>query len=284
MSDAIWYYVDRAGQRNGPAGAAELVAAVHAGHVDDTSLVWRDGMPDWRPLGDVRADLGLAVAGATAPPPPPAAPAHAAAGRATPAAGRTAVGPDGLPSLGTPAKSNKGCLIAVLVVVGLCLLLVFGIIAAIAIPAYREYERLAAEAAAGVEDDVEAVDDASADPFGELDDFGHRELDPAAMAAVAGAVAEARALQAPVDAFVDNAARCPRDTSEIGAAAPANEHIMDLRVDVAGSRMCTIVITLGGPGLEAVAGEEITLSRDRAGDWYCTGALSEPGLLPDGCG
>lgn len=114
----IWYFVDRGQNRQGPVDAAVLAEAVRQGQLDETSLVWREGLSQWSPLGQFRDELGL---GDSLRPPPPAAPASAAA---APAA----------------AKSNKGCLIAAIVVIGgFFLIMVLGIVAAIALPAYQDY-------------------------------------------------------------------------------------------------------------------------------------------------
>jgi type IV pilus assembly protein PilA len=119
MTSAQWFYVDRAQQRHGPVPAETVAAAFRAGQADDGSLVWRDGMPQWVPLGGLRAEFGLADEPPTAPRP---APAH--------------VPPAALPP---PAKKRMhGCLIALLVVAALGIPM-FAILAAIALPAYQDY-------------------------------------------------------------------------------------------------------------------------------------------------
>lgn len=62
-----WYYVD-AGRQAGPVDDAGLYALAAAGKLTNETLVWREGMPDWRPFGEVRH--GLTVM----PPEPGAAP------------------------------------------------------------------------------------------------------------------------------------------------------------------------------------------------------------------
>lgn len=73
-----WYYADAQRRQIGPVPASELVQLHQAGQVDDATLVWREGLANWQPLGTVRAELGLE---APVPPAPEAAlpPADAAA-------------------------------------------------------------------------------------------------------------------------------------------------------------------------------------------------------------
>jgi type IV pilus assembly protein PilA len=124
MAD-LWYYVDRAQQRQGPVTAEAVAAAFRAGDADDASLVWREGLPEWQPLARFREELGLAgeAPRAVAPPAPPAP--------------RPAPLP--APAAAAPARSGKGCLVIGLVLGGLVLLGVIGILAAVAVPQYRTY-------------------------------------------------------------------------------------------------------------------------------------------------
>ncbi len=54
-----WYYADRQQQQRGPVTAEALAQLLHGGQVDDTTLVWRDGLPDWQPLAGLRPELPL---------------------------------------------------------------------------------------------------------------------------------------------------------------------------------------------------------------------------------
>jgi type IV pilus assembly protein PilA len=110
---SAWYYVDRGHNRQGPVDDAGLTDAIRQGQLDDASLVWRDGMAQWSPLGQFRAELGLGAAPAMAPPAPPPA----------------------------PAKSRSGCAVAAIVIIGggIFLIAILGILAAIALPAYQDY-------------------------------------------------------------------------------------------------------------------------------------------------
>ncbi len=131
-----WYYADRNRQQHGPVSADELVAHYRHGRIALDSLVWREGLPQWQPLREFSAELGLQAApadAAPAPPPVPPVPPPAAAPQER--------------LLRTPApppaarKGMSGGKIALIVAAALlvpCLAIV-GILAAIAIPAYQDY-------------------------------------------------------------------------------------------------------------------------------------------------
>ncbi len=50
---AIWHYSD-GGQRHGPVTAAELKAMADSGRLTPDSLVWKDGMSEWKPAKNVK--------------------------------------------------------------------------------------------------------------------------------------------------------------------------------------------------------------------------------------
>lgn len=128
-----WYYHDPEQGRVGPITSEELRTRFRAGRVRRDTLVWRDGLREWQTV-DRHADaLGLNATppplppAAPQPPPlPPSAPTQATPPRPTPAAAPRA------------ASGRNGCLIALAVSVALAVP-VGGILAAIAIPAYRDY-------------------------------------------------------------------------------------------------------------------------------------------------
>ena len=89
---SMWYYADAGHVRQGPIDAASLVQLRLQGRLGWETLVWREGMGDWRPMREFAAEL--AQAGDVAPPlpsgpqaasgnanlgPDPDAPAHPAA-------------------------------------------------------------------------------------------------------------------------------------------------------------------------------------------------------------
>ncbi|MDR6672106.1 type IV pilus assembly protein PilA [Xanthomonas translucens] len=122
---SAWYYADAARHRHGPLSAAELRERVRDGLLERTTLVWREGMPEWQPLQALAAELGLPAA-VTPPPPPPLPPAASTAAA--------------MPTM-APRNSLSGCGVGALVAVvaGAVLLSVAGILAAIALPAYQDY-------------------------------------------------------------------------------------------------------------------------------------------------
>lgn len=60
-----WYYAE-AGQQRGPVDEVEFAALIQAGTIADATLVWREGMPDWRPYGEVKPAPGGPAGGAGA--------------------------------------------------------------------------------------------------------------------------------------------------------------------------------------------------------------------------
>ena len=60
-----WYYADRQRRQIGPQSAEALAQRFRAGEIDAATLVWRDGLPAWQPLGSLRGELGLDEAPAT---------------------------------------------------------------------------------------------------------------------------------------------------------------------------------------------------------------------------
>ncbi len=220
---STWYYVDRAQNRQGPVDAAVLVDALQRGLVDDTHLVWRDGMAQWAPLGQHRAELGLPPAGAAMATPMPPVPPQAA-----------------------PAKRSGCGIVAIIAVcVGLALIPVLAILAAIAIPAYNDY---------------------------------------VVRAKLAGIVAEAQTAKLQVSEFVANTDRCPRDAAEVELAAPYSEGLAALDVVPLGEGVCVIELTLGAvPGAPDLADSRIYLRREPDDTWTCTSDLAKQTYLPIGC-
>ncbi|KAF1719984.1 hypothetical protein CSC76_17460 [Pseudoxanthomonas mexicana] len=73
-----WYYADRNREQHGPATADELVTHYRFGRIALGDLVWREGLPQWRPLRDFADELGLDPAPVDAAPAPPPVPTVAA--------------------------------------------------------------------------------------------------------------------------------------------------------------------------------------------------------------
>ena len=56
-----WYFVDTDGHAQGPVSAAVVIGRFRSGGLDNNSLLWREGLDDWRPLSALRDELGLAA-------------------------------------------------------------------------------------------------------------------------------------------------------------------------------------------------------------------------------
>jgi len=72
----MWHYADADHAHQGPIDAASLVRLRLQGQLGWDTLVWREGMSDWRPMRDFAAELARAEVGA--PPLPPGASAASA--------------------------------------------------------------------------------------------------------------------------------------------------------------------------------------------------------------
>ncbi|HMB44103.1 MAG TPA: RDD family protein, partial [Luteimonas sp.] len=67
VSEPKWYYLDADRKQTGPVTADDIRAALRAGNIGETTLVWRDGLSDWRPVSQLAGELGIS----TSVPPPP---------------------------------------------------------------------------------------------------------------------------------------------------------------------------------------------------------------------
>jgi type IV pilus assembly protein PilA len=134
-----WFHHDPATGRNGPLSTDGLLERYRRRLVQADTLVWREGLPEWQTLERAMADLGtvLGPQDASVPPPLPAftpAPAYAPA-MGAPAAQRPY---PGMHAQAPQKKGMSGCLIALIVVAVLAVPMI-AILAAIALPAYRDY-------------------------------------------------------------------------------------------------------------------------------------------------
>lgn len=132
-----WFHAE-GNRRSGPVTTDELVALFRQGRLTLDTLVWRQGLPDWQPLGSVAGELGLAAGprqggiDTVTPPPVPSIPPEPAP--VPPAA-------MAMPPMHPARKGLSGC--ALTAIIGGVLLLVMipvcAILAAIALPAYNDY-------------------------------------------------------------------------------------------------------------------------------------------------
>lgn len=90
-----WYYSEQ-GQQKGPVSESELQSLVSNGTVQPSDLIWREGMTDWLPVGQVPEISGSAPAAA-----PPAAPV-------SPAAPAAPINPYASPAAGGAAPQHRG--------------------------------------------------------------------------------------------------------------------------------------------------------------------------------
>ena len=91
-----WYYAV-GGERRGPFGRDEFVRIIGTGVITDATLVWREGMAEWRPFAEVKAEFG----------PPPVAGAAVDPATGQPAAGPTAGAPVAFEFTGTAGEYFK---------------------------------------------------------------------------------------------------------------------------------------------------------------------------------
>ncbi|MFC0153785.1 RDD family protein [Xanthomonas dyei] len=106
-----WYYADAQRQRQGPVDTDTLAARLSQGIIDHTSLVWREGLPQWVTLSEVASELGLDTRAPASPPTAADAPmpeqGEAAPAVATPAdtALRDATPVSGAPASDLPSQA-----------------------------------------------------------------------------------------------------------------------------------------------------------------------------------
>jgi uncharacterized RDD family membrane protein YckC len=54
-----WFYAEGS-QQKGPVSDADLAALVRQGTISTSTLIWREGLPDWQPVSQIRPDLATA--------------------------------------------------------------------------------------------------------------------------------------------------------------------------------------------------------------------------------
>jgi type IV pilus assembly protein PilA len=213
-----WFYADNQRQQQGPVADSWLYNAYQRGEITLNTLVWREGMPQWLPLSRVAGELGIPMA--SAPPPPPVMPQNYA------------------PRPPATAKSgSSGCMIiGIILVVGF--IVVGGILAAIAIPAYQEY---------------------------------------VTRAKVMTARMQGTALKGDVAAFYSGQGRCPVNADE-GFNPPtsyASVDIASINIGALGDGRCAIQILFNNLGSTNTEGAELVLAMDSDLEWTETSTLPE---------
>jgi len=224
MSHA-WFYSDAQRQQQGPVADSWLLNAYQRGEVRLDTLVWREGMPQWQPLSRVAAELGIVASSAPPSMPPPSV--HAPRP----------------PVVVAPAKSGNGCLI-----IGIVLLVGFvvvgGILAAIAIPAYNDYTT---------------------------------------RARVSMAVMQGEAIKMQVATFYASNQRCPVNADEgfQPAADYASNEIASINVGSLDDGRCAVQILFNDLKVRGSAGSELLYAMDKNMDWTSTSTLPDK-YLPAG--
>lgn len=234
-----WFYAEGNRERRGPLADENIVGLLRSGRIAADTLLWREGAGDWQPLRYYAVELGLAeliVAQpmtAPLPLPPPLRPPAAAA-----------------PSAPTPgAKPGlSGCAIAGIIaaVGGVILLVIVGILAVIALPAYQSYTlRAKASMALG-------------------------QLAP---------------LKTEISDFVQHHARCPVNGDD-GFGAPgsyAQGDIASVRIGRFDNGHCGLEAQLREPGNPQLDGKALWLDYDTgARTWQCSSDVDDR-FLPLHC-
>lgn len=131
-----WYYHDPAQGRVGPHTAQEIGARFRDRRIQRDTLVWNAGMREWQPLQHMRVELDLVGVEPDASVPPPLPPP----GPRTHGHERRTAGAASAPRRTAAPRSRglSGCAIVAIVLAALAVPAV-GILAAIALPAYKDY-------------------------------------------------------------------------------------------------------------------------------------------------
>jgi len=248
-----WYYSAGGTEQTGPVSEQQLIGLLQSGQIAPDTLVWREGQANWLPLRRFFDELGLqesaprqaeppAAESIPSPPelppePVPSSPQQYPPEHASVLGRQTATAT-------TPAQRTgmSGCAIAAIVVAVVGLLLV-GVLAAIAIPAYQDY---------------------------------------VLRSAVHGARAAGVAARAPVPAYLADNGRCPENDSEgfKPAADYADARVAAIRFGHFENDRCGLEVELRGNGLD---GHKLWMEFDaEGGQWTCTSDVRDK-WLPTAC-
>jgi type IV pilus assembly protein PilA len=216
-----WFYADNQRQQQGPVADSWLYNAYQRGEITLNTLVWREGMPQWLPLSRVAGELGIAMASAPPPPPSSAAPPQYAP----------------RPPVAAKKSGGSGCLIiGIILLVGF--VVVGGILAAIAIPAYQDY---------------------------------------VSRAKVMNARMQGTLLKADVATFYTAQGRCPVNGDE-GFNPPtsyASVEISSINIGALDDGRCAIQILFNDLGNKGTQGAELVMAMDGDLEWTETSTLPE---------
>lgn len=234
-----WFHAE-GNRQQGPVPAGQLVELFRSNQVSLDTLVWRDGMAQWQPLRSVVDELGLIIPAVDVlPPPAPAIPAPPALPD-TPSI--PPVPPPPAPAVAPRTGLSGGAITAIVIGAVLVLLLIVGsILAAIALPAYKEYT---------------------------------------VRAKVSTAVTALAPLKVQVQEFAEQNGRCP-NANDAGFPAPGDFTGSSLSAVNFGrfeSGHCGIEATLAVPG-ESIDGDLLWLEFDPGSNrWECSGESPDKAL------
>ncbi|HRO62623.1 GYF domain-containing protein [Thermomonas sp.] len=246
---ADWYYSAGGTEQTGPVSAQQLIGLFQSGQLAPDTLVWREGQADWLPLRRFFEELGLqdtpaAPAAAAAEPipalpelPPETAPEPAPASVHASVLGRQPSAP------APPSRSGRsGCVIAA-IVLGVIGVLLAGVLAAIAIPAYKDFQ---------------------------------------IRSAITSAATVAMSARTEVPAYREEHDRCPEngDDGFKAAADYADPNIAAIRFGHFENARCGLEVELRGNGLD---GKRLWMEYDAAAaSWTCSSDVKDK-WLPFNC-
>ncbi|GAB3389942.1 GYF domain-containing protein [Lysobacter fragariae] len=251
-----WYYHDPGAGRVGPFSASTLRERFRDRQIESDTLVWCEGMREWMPLRMLAVELDLdSVTPDTTRPPP--LPPRVAPMPTTPAMRATQA------SSAQPEKRMSGCLLA-LIIGAVAFVVLVGILAAIALPAYHDYVERAKKAAAAAPPAFDA--DAMAESDGKV-----RTL-----------------LQRAMSTYYLKNGYCPDtfelESVEVRDSGLSGYYTTNLRE--AGEQRCTydVAFLRQGPQLDGKSFRyEVTLSPDGDAQVRCSAPDLPPSLRPPQC-
>lgn len=243
-----WYYHDPAQGRVGPHTADDLRARFRDRRIQHDTLVWHAGLREWQPLSNLTVELDLVGVkpDASAPPPLPAVMPRASRTGTPPS--RPAHPHDARRAAPMQKGGLSGCAIVALVAVALTVPLV-GILAAIAVPAYRDYV---------VRSRMHA-----------------------------GVYGAALAIQPRVDAWSQATGRCPvsADMAPIVEQVSRSMPRTSLRFGAVEGDRCSFEFTLGGiaPAADGKTWLFVAYEGEEGPEWDCSGGDLPARFRPGTC-
>jgi type IV pilus assembly protein PilA len=243
-----WYYHDPSQGRVGPHTADDLRARFRDRRIQHDTLVWHAGLREWQPLSNLVVELDLAGVRPDASVPPPLPAVMPRASRPGAASSGAMRHQDARRASSTQKGGLSGCAIVALVVAALTVPAV-GILAAIAVPAYRDYV-----------------------------------VRSKTYSSVYGA---AVAIQPHVDAWSRSTGRCPTtaDMAPIVQQLSRSMPRTTLRFGAVEGERCSFEFTLGGiaPATDGKTWLFVAYEGDEGPEWDCSGGDLPAKFRPPAC-